>query len=104
MGLISRVSSRTYRYMGNANTAPPNVDNDSNSPDGQKKLTDEENRFTQVYSLGGTRFEIDTQRFLAGDSTDLSLICRQSLDFYKTTENTNHRGTSNKKRHPKSNH
>ena len=112
--------------MGNANTAPPNdennpqaitgttgaggvpnVDNDSNSgPDGQKKLTDEEKRFTQVYSLGGTRFEVDTQRFLAGDSTDLSLICRQSLDFYKTTENTNRGGTnSNKKKHHlKSNH
>ena len=100
--------------MGNANSAPPNentpqaitgnvgvggvpnVDNDDNSnADGQtKKLTDEESRFTQVYSLGGTRFEIDTQRFLAGDSTDLALICRQSLDFYKTHDN-NYGGTAN---------
>ena len=70
----------------------PNVDDNASNTDGQKKLTDEEARFTQVYSLGGTRFEVDTQRFLAGDSTDLALICRQSLEFYKNSGNSGNPG------------
>jgi len=77
--------------MGNTNSTPnnpenPDQNNENNNPDtpavNSSSITEEEARFSNVYSLGGTRFEVDKQRFLFGDSTDLNLICKHSLNFY----------------------
>lgn len=79
----------------NPNTAGavPTPGDEDTPQDEQQKFTEEEQRFTQVYSLGGTRFEVDKQRYLCGDATDLSLICRQSLSFYKLSDQTLKRST-----------
>lgn len=75
--------------MGNNNTTPANNNDEENQTPGQSALTEEELRFTQVYSLGGTRFEVDKQKFLFGDSTDLHLMCKHSLNFYQTINHKN---------------
>ena len=50
--------------LNNQNATPggvPAIDGASNDGDQPQKVTDEESRFTQVYSLGGTRFEVERQ-------------------------------------------
>ena len=68
-------------------------DDAQDAAENQVQQTEEEAKFTQIYSLGGTRFEVDKQKYLFGDSSDLKLLCRQSYSFYRSQ----HQAVTNKK-------
>lgn len=83
----------------NRQTALTQAQPDATNAQAAPELTREEQQFTKIFSLGGTRFEIEKQTFLFGDSNDLSLLAQASLNKYSTVPQP--RETNKKKTKPK---
>jgi len=79
MGNAQPSTAQTGNQQPNALTqAQPDATNQTV----ETNQSQEEQQFTKIYSLGGTRFEIEKQTFLFGDSHDLALLSKASVNKY----------------------